>query len=945
LEEIQTPIGNSTLSTNWYSEPEIDNAMYYIKKISQTGSYSEEYFDDAGRSIHMISRGFKGAKVHLTKSYNAKGLVSQVTEPSESASSPGDIINYTFDPYGRTSTVIGPGISLTYDYTTKRKIEVTDSLGNGDSYKVFNSLGEVIEANDNGGSITYKYNSIGKPIEITPPNGSTISMIYDLRGLQTDLSDPDAGHHSYEYDLRGQLTAQYNEITDSRYDLQYDDLGRIIEKSNSLEGITTYDYVTAGDGLGLIDVVSTGSISKDFDYNELGQITDLTETIEGIDYIYSYDYDSYGRISEMTYPGTTFGVQYKYETNGPDLLGVNDNSGAKIWEIEDANIKGQMEKVSYGNGLVTDYTYDDKDRPHEIVTQTASNVKRQHLEFNFNNNTGNLMWRKDHLAGTGGLQEDFTYDNLNRLLTWQVQGEEAYGVDYKTDGSGNFDYKTDIGSYNFEEIGNAGPHALTKINQDNGEEMIPNDTLDISYTKFDKISNISDNQYSLDYTYGIDNERKTTVLKENSNTLKKKIFVGDLLEIEIDDQDIARYLYYIPGISGEAAIFEVKDDGNNKLHYIHKDYLGSYHTITDEEGDIEETLSFDPWGRRRNATDWTYADVPADYLFDRGYTGHEHMDAFSFINMNGRVYDPVTALFINPDNFIQSPAFSLNFNRYSYCLNNPFKYIDPSGEKWWHWVLSALSPISYLQGVAENGSWNASSWDWDKAYFKIGATTNSDGNSTFYFGFGWKSNEILPAVGYNTDYGFGIGNANNSGNNNFYYPSINYDAPKANVDRSINAARNVYGDEWHAANGGDGGRGIIMGTSIDGTLALPFSGYTAEVGDLGTRENAREFISHGPAYGVEASLSFNLIFIVPNKGVEFNVDDFAGNSFNMTGGYGFVSAAYELNDKYLSPDLGNQYKVYVISVGFGFGGSTSDQRTTLRRLDLRIDRVYPTIKF
>ena len=26
-------------------------------------------------------------------------------------------------------------------------------------------------------------------------------------------------------------------------------------------------------------------------------------------------------------------------------------------------------------------------------------------------------------------------------------------------------------------------------------------------------------------------------------------------------------------------------------------------------------------------------------------------------------------------------------NRYSYALNNPLVYSDPSGEKWWHWAL------------------------------------------------------------------------------------------------------------------------------------------------------------------------------------------------------------------------------------------------------------------
>jgi hypothetical protein len=47
--------------------------------------------------------------------------------------------------------------------------------------------------------------------------------------------------------------------------------------------------------------------------------------------------------------------------------------------------------------------------------------------------------------------------------------------------------------------------------------------------------------------------------------------------------------------------------------------------------------------------------------------------------MNGRVYDPYTALFLSPDPYIQAPDFTQNYNRYAYVLNNPLKYTDPSG--------------------------------------------------------------------------------------------------------------------------------------------------------------------------------------------------------------------------------------------------------------------------
>ena len=69
--------------------------------------------------------------------------------------------------------------------------------------------------------------------------------------------------------------------------------------------------------------------------------------------------------------------------------------------------------------------------------------------------------------------------------------------------------------------------------------------------------------------------------------------------------------------------------------------------------------------------------------FTRGYCGvHQHYPSFDIIDMGGRMYDPTIGRFISPDPYIQDWENSQNFNRYSYCLNNPLKYTDPSGEFW-----------------------------------------------------------------------------------------------------------------------------------------------------------------------------------------------------------------------------------------------------------------------
>jgi len=85
--------------------------------------------------------------------------------------------------------------------------------------------------------------------------------------------------------------------------------------------------------------------------------------------------------------------------------------------------------------------------------------------------------------------------------------------------------------------------------------------------------------------------------------------------------------------------------------------------------------------------------------FRRGYTGHEHMPEFGLINMNGRLYDPLLGRFLSPDPYVQMPDFSQNYNRYSYCLNNPLKYTDPSGELF---GIDDMFIVSAVIGIAKS---------------------------------------------------------------------------------------------------------------------------------------------------------------------------------------------------------------------------------------------------
>jgi RHS repeat-associated protein len=199
---------------------------------------------------------------------------------------------------------------------------------------------------------------------------------------------------------------------------------------------------------------------------------------------------------------------------------------------------------------------------------------------------------------------------------------------------------------------------------------------------FNKVHAIRENNESIHLIYGTDDERRVMqhyIKSGNEWAISKtKYYTVNYEEEEYNSN--TRKIHYISGAYGLVAVYITSTNPQeNNMYYVCKDHLGSITHLLDSNGNVAEEMSFDSWGRRRNPNSWTDYSVSSTHIIDRGFTQHEHYDQFGIINMNGRVYDPVIARFLNPDPIIQNPFFSQNFNRYSYVLNNPLRFIDLTG--------------------------------------------------------------------------------------------------------------------------------------------------------------------------------------------------------------------------------------------------------------------------
>jgi RHS repeat-associated protein len=235
---------------------------------------------------------------------------------------------------------------------------------------------------------------------------------------------------------------------------------------------------------------------------------------------------------------------------------------------------------------------------------------------------------------------------------------------------------------------------------------------------------LAENGNTAGFTYGPEHERK--IMTSNVNGGITKYYSGSYERQLVGG--ITRELHYITANGQIVAIFEKKTGAPDAIHYVHTDHLGSLNLITNASGAIEQETSYDAWGNRRDpATLQNYTATPANLVTDRGFTGHEHMDAFQLINMNGRIYDPALGRFLSPDNYVQDAGFTQSYNRYSYCVNNPLIYTDPTGMQLFRSEAPFFAECNW-------GNWN-------------GRGDNRGGNVTSEVGSGGGGESIFPKYG------------------------------------------------------------------------------------------------------------------------------------------------------------------------------------------------------
>jgi len=222
--------------------------------------------------------------------------------------------------------------------------------------------------------------------------------------------------------------------------------------------------------------------------------------------------------------------------------------------------------------------------------------------------------------------------------------------------------------------------------------------------------------------------------------------------MEINHNVLTGAVEFLTYIGGDAytAPLVLKSNGTSQEYLrLFRDYQGTILGIANSSDVLLEKRLFDAWGNIISVTDGQGNKMAGLTVLDRGYTGHEHLESVGLIHMNGRLYDSRLHRFLQPDNNIQNINDTQNFNRYSYVLNNPLRYVDPSGETSQDCLECGGQSHGNDFQIGFGGSIHSLIMNWDEMGVKDWSNQNWDSfKKDWKSGTGYMSDQLKSANGW-----------------------------------------------------------------------------------------------------------------------------------------------------------------------------------------------------
>lgn len=660
----------------------------------------------------------------------------------------------------------GAAVNFTYYDDGSKKDTRSDAEAVGKQLLMslsYDALGRKLTQTDaDRGDWSYTYNAFGELVTQTDPRGVVLTMSYDGFGrkIKQTQTTPEGevineGSSEWHYGTSTEdvhLLLSANQSDDWQQNYYYDTFGRTAAVLTSLDGVShcasKVAFNTASNDLQILDPalkdpLTSKCVIQQTAYDEYSRV--------------ALQFDDYRRLhrgSQEYIEARGVAFEYAYNQVRAKTEAREGSQGQNYYRILDTNERGQV--ISYQKGNVTmSVGYDAKGMLSSIVSTSHAAIQSDSYQFD---SIGNLVSR----AQLGMEKRDYHYDDLNRVLG--VNGVDLFAYS----ASGNLETKAEYRVHDTPKCDGSNVEIIAKWTQNYGEDAKPLHAI-TSRTK--EVGNACAQSSAAmstvnSETFSYDANGNETSVKEGSVSIRSIKYSARNKAVEIQSKgelvtfsydvnnrrfkrsEANQTIYYVGALqltiprSAEQESFINRYIGNDaqqtyygtgqsRTKWMFTDHQGSTIAITNSEYKLLKRFAYDIFGKQIEVK-LDESDVQAHFaleaklpIFDsvssnfKAYTGHEPVSLGGenrIIHMNGRIYDADTGRFMQADPFVQAPNNLQNYNAYTYVLNNPLSYTDPSGylfkkllkgiKKYWKVAVAAVA--SYYTFGAASG-W-ASAW-------------------------------------------------------------------------------------------------------------------------------------------------------------------------------------------------------------------------------------------
>ena len=721
------------------------------------GQIERYEYDNAGR---LTSYEDKAGKQILFE-YSTSGDLIRRTDRL------GNSIQWSYDNVGRVvseTDEVGNSWQVGYD-ARDRIVSIENPLGNSYEYTydlnnnllgITSPLGTTVafayspynyllsRSDELGNTYSYTYDLLGNRTSVVDPEGRQTTISYDVRNLVTLVTRGDGSRVRYFYDSAKNLTDVYdNNNRRTRY--FYDDLNRPIQTRFADNSTTQVQY----NNVGLVtSIVDRKGQTFTYTYDELyrlvgvqlpndgvfaysyNSLDDLTQASGyGATLFYSYDdeqrltravgawgnevlytYDAAHRLTSVSRPDR-FEFNYTYDTNDR-LIEAQLPSGIVEYTYD---ADDRLTSVDLPNGISTLYTYDPADRPlsvRHVAADGTTTLVSNTYEYLASSLTSAMI-------DQDGIRTTYAYDGFYRLTnetTEDSSGGQLSATSYTYDGNGNRLTRTIDGTtvnYTYDSVNQLLTEGANSFTYDANGNLVSETsgagTRTYTYNDLDWLVSI-DGDIAQQHAFQYDVWGQRTQRTVGLETSRYVYDFGSILE-ETDATNAALVQY-------EYALGLVSQSNMAQRHFFHNDVLGHVRGLFDLSGAVVGTYKFDAFGDQRVFT----GSISNRFNFNGGFGAFDEPDA-GLVQTGSRYYKPQLGRFISVD-----PSRQGN-NHYTYALNNPVNFSDPSGEVLiWGCIGNGLLDAGFGELGSRAGNASKQRGWWDRAVdFGIGCATGAIG--------------------------------------------------------------------------------------------------------------------------------------------------------------------------------------------------------------------------